>query len=491
MPACRLPLVTLLALTLPVYLAATRWPALGLSAVLAMTAALLALALANPRFFGEAVLGLCALIIIVYPGLLPHPVPGRVSPVSGGSFDTRAAFQLVIVAALALAAGWLWFSARGSLAAFGSAPCSLLAAYCVLVLLSLTYTPDKGWAAFAALKLIEAVLTVAALAVLIRDGNQLRRAIDVMLGSIGVVLLFYWLDIATGAAYVDRTQRLKTSWMSATDAGILAAVFAVVLGTRFLTDLSPWRAHGAGLLAGLAAFTALIIGGKASLVAGAAALPVIVLAAALHARWHLLLPRLVPAGLALALIGAYVFWENVGIAAHLRAYEGPEALDADTLTGRLPVWHTALDGMRHRPVAGHGYMSTFATGLEGFHWTAASAHNVLVQAAYDLGLLGVALVLAIYAWGWWSALSQLADRRLPEEGRAQALEMLGALLVLTLSSATEDIFGGVFEARTMVFLLVLFALGQNPRVARHASHPSPGSHLPSRISHLAARGAHA
>ncbi len=457
----RLPLAGFLILAPVVYLAMSHSPWLGVTSVVATTVAVLTMSIIHRAFVREAALSICVLLIIVFPGLLPRPEPDRVSPVFGGSFDVRAGYQLAIVLVLALAAIWLWVSTRGSIVVFTQPPLLTFAAYCALILLSLAYTPDRAWAAFAAIKLFEAVLIVAVLAVLVRTSEELMRLINAMLVAIAIVLIFYWIDILNGSALVDRTSRLKTSWMGATDAGILAATFTAVVAARFFTTQSWRHARGAGVLTCLGTFTALIIGGKAGLVSGFFALLLTTLIVLTRRTSYSKATRFLVAGLGLSLVACYVIWDDLGIVAHFRSYEQPQYLDSETLTGRLPVWSSAIELALSSPILGHGYMSTYAIGLEGYYWTAPSAHNAMIQTFFDLGLIGLTFVLGIYLHAWCKLIQQLLDHFASHERWSLSVELLAALTVLTLSSFTEDILGGVFEARTMVLMLVIFAVHKN------------------------------
>lgn len=79
-------------------------------------------------------------------------------------------------------------------------------------------------------------------------------------------------------------------------------------------------------------------------------------------------------------------------------------LDKDvTLTGRVPLWRELIDLALERPILGHGWSAVFGGYFSPVHeaiiqsnWSAADAHNAVLQVWLELGLVGVALFLWIY-----------------------------------------------------------------------------------------------
>lgn len=415
-------------------------------------------------------------VLVFYPAFLPRPKLFQGTNLPGTrALDAHAIGELVAVLLVAAIVTWLWLTTRGATAAFLSAPLNILACYSLLVLLSLTYTPNKAWATYAVLKFFEALLLLAVLSALVQTVGQLRRIIDVMAGSIAVLLIVYWFDIARGQAVLDDTHRLTLSWITAPNASILAYTFTAVMMARFFTATSRREAQIGGLLASGGALTGLVIGGKTAVISGFVALIVTIVVVVRRDAVPAKLARVVLVLVGMACIGAYVIWANVGVAAHVRTYGSKQFVDPGNLTGRVPVWTLAIQEGLKLPWIGHGYMSTYAAGFDnGFFWIAPSAHNVFVQAFYELGVIGLLLVLLLYIGLWRAALRQVHTLAPTTTDWALSVELLAMLTVLTVTSLTEDIFGGVFENRTMVFLLIGFAICQNARlVAAKSVVPTP------------------
>jgi exopolysaccharide production protein ExoQ len=412
----------------------------------------------------RAALFLCG-CVIAYPAFLPRRQAETLDTV----MTLRASVQAVILLTIAMIAIWLWISTPGTLSVFARGRIGLLAWYCGVVLVSLLYTPDFRWAAFAALKLFGPVLVLAVLAALVQTRAQLERVIDVMLIGIAVVLLVYWIDIVTGVAVTDTTARLSTLWLHPNHAGVFASVFTAVMVGRLFTATTRRALLIAGIGAAFGAVSIFMIGSKTGIIAGGVGVALIVLICLWH-RPASAIPTLLVAGAGVALISVYFLTSDVGIFAHMRAYDESDYRSTADLTGRVPVWEIALRQGLERPVFGHGYMATFATGFDnGQFWLAKQAHNVFVQTFFDLGLVGVVIVVAIYAAAWVAVIRMALRKTLAGELWPLNVGMFGALAVVTTNSFSEDIFGGIFEARTMLFLLIVFAIFQSATLARQAA----------------------
>lgn len=79
--------------------------------------------------------------------------------------------------------------------------------------------------------------------------------------------------------------------------------------------------------------------------------------------------------------------------AHL--YEQREG--AESFSGRTILWKAVMPEVVHRPVLGHGYMSTefLAFQINAVGWAAPHVHNGFLEAAYDTGAIGFFFMMAI------------------------------------------------------------------------------------------------
>jgi O-antigen ligase len=103
---------------------------------------------------------------------------------------------------------------------------------------------------------------------------------------------------------------------------------------------------------------------------------------------------------------------------------GLDEVVADTLSGRRPaLWHDALTQLSRRPLTGVGpgrfqFESPVARSDRDARW----AHNGFLQQGAEGGVVGLAIILAIFAWGFV---------RLWVNPRPDAVSALGALSLAT------------------------------------------------------------
>lgn len=74
--------------------------------------------------------------------------------------------------------------------------------------------------------------------------------------------------------------------------------------------------------------------------------------------------------------------------------------DLSTLTGRLPLWEELLDWVYRRPVLGYGYLAFWdAKRVEflsqTFFWEIPHGHNMYIDIALDVGLVGAVLFVSM------------------------------------------------------------------------------------------------
>jgi O-antigen ligase len=437
-----------------------------LAAALAFAAAAAVVGLVSIRASTVAAWALAlTALIIAYPAFLPHPDANRVGSAIGGALDARAEAELAVVAAIACGAIWVFLAAGSSVRVFHLQPFPLLGIYAILISLSLLYTPDKAWATFAALKLFEAVLVLAVIASRLKSVDDITRLLNVMIGAACVVLTMYWLDVIVTARGIPSGDRLSTTWLHPNQATLLAATVTSVCVARWIA------AHDNGFQSvnvatiAFGGLTTFMTSGKTAILALLAAVAVTVVVTGFHGKDRPQFGRITLGLLGSIFVVAAMFKADIGLAAHLQAYRADANISATSLTGRVPVWTIAIHQGLDRPVAGHGYMSTFAYGLNGGHyWVATQAHNSFIQTFFDLGVLGLLCVGGIYIAAWRTCAQNIATTTSRELGWTTSVQLLAALVVLSISSLTEDVLGGVFEIRTMLLLIVVLSIHQLRRL---------------------------
>jgi exopolysaccharide production protein ExoQ len=81
---------------------------------------------------------------------------------------------------------------------------------------------------------------------------------------------------------------------------------------------------------------------------------------------------------------------------------------AETLTGRVGIWFYFLGEAIQKPWIGHGFHSVWKIIPPFNEFEARHAHNELLQQFYAYGIVGVAMVIAIYG-SLWRQLRRLSD----------------------------------------------------------------------------------
>src|SRR5262249_15798552 len=120
--------------------------------------------------------------------------------------------------------------------------------------------------------------------------------------------------------------------------------------------------------------------------------------------------------------------------------------------GRVGVWEDAWRMVQQRPLLGQG-PGTFCIDENGQPHARRAAHNIVVEVAAEIGLIG----LAAYGWLWFETLRRLARLRrvAARAGRiaSAAVGIEGALLAyLTASMALNGAF------RSPLFMLIGLSL---------------------------------
>lgn len=410
---------------------------------------------------------LCYGLLITFPAFLPRPAEGREGPAYGGALDTRALAQLAIFASIIVIGGWLWLVIGAGIADLLHFPLVIMVGYAMLIAISLAYTPEIAWPAYGLFKLTALLVLITLLSIVVKTVSDLRRVINFVLGAITVVLVVYWFDILRGAA-VKSGGRYRADWIHPNQITLLAVTLLLILVVRFLASSQPGGRMSTVPLMGFAAISSLMAASKSSLGAAAIALLIATLVIIVKKPTGSMLARII--ALILGTIGVinYFLVNNLGIAAHLSAYEENNT-DPTSLTGRVPVWNTAIENTINDASAtlfGHGYLATFSIGLEGQFWTARQAHNSFVQTFFDLGLVGVAIIAFLYIASWIRSWQGVSRYNLFDPRWVQALELMTVLIAFSVVSFTEDIMGGTVENHTMLFLIIVFCVHKNLTVTR-------------------------
>jgi O-antigen ligase len=342
---------------------------------------------------------------------------------------------------------------------FGRLPttCKLLLFYAVVAAFSLVYTPSTFYAGFWLLRLMSAVLLFAVYFSSAKSTEIVRFA-KVTLLAVMPYIIFPWIVFVQNQFVGDRVGGYWVHPIMASSIG-----YAVAIAYFLMWVLEPQRKWS--LILCLISFTsAYMAAGKASALA-----MVIVLGIIFTANWRNVLSARGTALIALlcTAVGYLATVNDVGLLAHWRTYG---VQNFHTLEARVYVWRTAISMWLDSPMLGQGFASTNVTKIHSLDsgWITADAHNSLMQALLEVGLLGSApLFLAI-------AIVLFRTVRIgPYIFRLRSLGPIAAAwYVLLLCGLTAVLFGsGLLQPSSYLFLGLLVtidALGASaPRVARN------------------------
>jgi exopolysaccharide production protein ExoQ len=114
-----------------------------------------------------------------------------------------------------------------------------------------------------------------------------------------------------------------------------------------------------------------------------------------------------------------------------------QAEDVSSLTGRIPIWGAVLGAVADRPMLGYGY-GGFWTPLRVeqfsslFDWTFMHAHSAYLETLLNVGILGLALGLAVVGGTLFSARSSFHTTG------EQGYRFVTALIVMALAHGFID-----------------------------------------------------
>jgi exopolysaccharide production protein ExoQ len=144
-----------------------------------------------------------------------------------------------------------------------------------------------------------------------------------------------------------------------------------------------------------------------------------------------------------------------------------------TLTGRTNIWAMALESIAERPVLGYGYNAFWNVAPEAdristiLHWKVPHAHNGFIDLTLQLGVVGLALYLAIYFVAIRRAVN-LANAT-PEQEAIWPLAYLAFTLLYQMTESTI-LAGNTFV--WMIFVSTVCSVSMAPRFESAASTAS-------------------
>lgn len=162
-------------------------------------------------------------------------------------------------------------------------------------------------------------------------------------------------------------------------------------------------------------------------------------------------------------LGFLAFGESLSDVARSAMFLGRvEDASPATLTGRMPLWEYLIE--RHaadRPWLGHGYGSFWTAQRlldvsEYFRWTIFYSHSGYIEVLLDLGVIGLALMVAAIGAALFRALHLYRTR-----GESEWL-FAAAILVWHMVNSIVDAIAPYPELRTFLVLLIAVKVAMTP-----------------------------
>ena len=354
-----------------------------------------------------------------------------------GSLALTAYGEALLWVIIAFVLAGLWFAVGLNLRSLFRWPHVVLTVYAVFCFASVAYAPRPGFSLAFAFKLVLIVAMLAFLSALTRDFDDLRRFIRWTLAAFLVLAL---LPLAQAFSNPDSAFGWTTeSGTGQADVRLNAIVHPIAVSewgaivlllgmTLFRLERRRWQLA----VAFLGTAIMLIGAGKAAVASGI--LAVILL---------FVLQKSFKQGLffgAGAIAIGLVLMVTTPVFSHFSTYAASG--NVETLTGRTELWEAALPTIESNLVLGSGYMASKFVSIEtDTYWDAGHLHNGFIEALYNNGLVGLALILIILGFtifNLFSALRNAHDSRV----RQLATGLIALFFFLFLNGLVEANFGG-------------------------------------------------
>lgn len=334
-----------------------------------------------------------AALLLVWLSLKPFSGLAGNEPPTVNDAPTYAAFALMAMVAFALA-----FATQRHMLLAQARPATAV----LLCWLAFTVLISGDFSASLRRFVLFAMMALLALSLFLLPQGR-RQFTRLMLGASAVLLVLSYAGVllapeVTIHQAIDLIEpQLAGDWRGVfSHKNTAGAIFSVVVFIGLYSARAGFPISG--LATALVALVFLVFSGaKSSMVL----LPTTLVAWALVTRLHSPLLRAIVALGPILLLNT--FGAGTALSETLAAIVKVLPVDA-TFTGRLDVWTFAFEKIAQQPVAGYGFntfwtldSTRFGTEMVG-EWAsvAAHAHNSYIDAALNIGLVGLALMVVVF-----------------------------------------------------------------------------------------------
>lgn len=169
--------------------------------------------------------------------------------------------------------------------------------------------------------------------------------------------------------------------------------------------------------------------------------------------------RLVLVGGLIAAVVAGVAWFSQSLVEYL--LRGQTVDQFYTFTGRTDLWAFALSELNESPLLGFGYGAARVVLIDEFFW-AGTGHNLWIEAALSVGVLGAVLLTVVLLWSAGRSVS--LQRTDPGPASNFGLAFVTATLVSGFASTALALPGLNFAAAGLVLAGISVVVGRDARV---------------------------
>jgi O-antigen ligase len=310
-----------------------------------------------------------------------------------------------------------------------------------LCVASAVYSVSPGYSLAWSFKLGLDVLMVVLMYVCVRGESGIRSVLRTTALSISIVLMMALIQIGVdpeNAFAEGRLGGIAHPTVLSELGGLLLLISLVI----YTLEKAKWSLPAALL----ASVVMMLGGGKISIVA-----------AAISVGIFFLLQKKAGSG-ALAIAGLGILGVVILLVSPTGGYFAKYAASdqAGTLTGRSALWQAQLPEIKQKIVLGHGYLASkfVPAPFKQGDWQVGSLHNAYLDVLYNLGLVGLFVLLMMNLWivrNLFYVRKHTGDPAV----FAIACGMLAIYLDLLVNSPFAVPFGGRPYAFFMVFLALL------------------------------------
>lgn len=366
-----------------------------------------------------------------------------------GNFAPEAFEEAIIWVIVFFCGAILMLRKPGSLRGLWQGSYKWLTVYAGLCLISCAYATQKTFSLAWTFKLCIVILLLQMCRSQINDEKKLKTFLNATLWGLAFLALLPPVRALFLEGPMFEDGRLGNSISPTGLSGIAGTLFLTALAVRPIVG-RRWT----GFLAVAGAIVMFLAGGKSSIIAGL-----------LSAMFFFLMQKRIgaAAGVVTGVLAiGMVVVSMTPVSGYLMNYA--QSGEAATLTARSGLWELAMPLILSRPLQGYGYASSrfISVQVGGVAWDPGHMHNGFLEALYNNGALGLAVMIALHAVIIRNAFRVLRDPKVNARYRGLAAGCAAIYLNILMNGMVNATFGGRADGPFLI-LLALLVIGERVR----------------------------